>query len=183
MSSPRSNRWARGLPAVPLSGEKAGERAGMDAVDRRRSEANPVAEKTEMSVLFLTKDLVFSSRVSGRTQALGIELSVVSQADQLVANAARHQVQLVLLDLNTPGLDLNQLVPQLRRPTRPPKAIIAFGPHVHEARLAAAREAGCDEVLARGEFNSHMAGILAKYVGSGDQTGDEAEASDSAGQV
>jgi len=155
----------------------------MDEVDQRRSEANRVAEKTEMSVLFLTKDLVFSSRVSGRTQALGMELSVVSQADQLFANASRDQVQLVLLDLSTPGLDLKQLVPQLRRLARPPKAIIAFGPHVHEAQLAAAREAGCDEVLARGEFNAHMAGILAKYVGGGNQTGDEAEASDSAGQV
>ncbi len=155
----------------------------MDAVDQRRSEANPVAEKTEMSVLFLTKDLVFSSRVSGRTQALGIELSVVSQADQLVANASRDQVQLVMLDLSTPGLDPKQLVPQLRRLTRPPKAIIAFGPHVHEVQLATAREAGCDEVLARGEFNSHMAGILAEYVGGGDQTDDEAEASDPAEQI
>jgi CheY-like chemotaxis protein len=136
-----------------------------------------------MSVLFFTKDLVFSSRVFGRTQALGIGLSVLSEADQLVANASRDQVQLVLLDLSTPGLDPKQLVPQLRRLPRPPKAIIAFGPHVHEAQLAAAREAGCDEVLVRGEFSSHMAGILTEYVGGGDQTGDEVEASDSAGKA
>jgi CheY-like chemotaxis protein len=136
-----------------------------------------------MSVLFLTKDLVFSSRLSGLTQASGIELCVVSQADQLVANASTDQVQLVLLDLSMPGLDPKQLVPQLRRLTRPPKAIIAFGPHVHAARLAAAREAGCDEVLALGVFNSRMAGVLAEYVDGGDQTGDEAEASDSAEQV
>jgi hypothetical protein len=75
----------------------------MDEVDQRRCEVNRVAEKTEMNVLFLTKDLVFSSRVSGLTQALGIELSVVSQADQSVANAARDQVQLELLDLSTPA--------------------------------------------------------------------------------
>jgi CheY-like chemotaxis protein len=101
----------------------------------------------------------------------------------LVANASTDQVHLVLLDLSTPGLDPKQLVPQLRRLTRPPIAIIAFGPHVHAARLAAAREAGCDEVLALGEFNSRMAGVLAEYVDGGDQTGDEAEASDSAEQV
>jgi len=136
-----------------------------------------------MSVLFFTKDLVFSSRVFGCTQALGIGLSVLSEADQLVANASGEQVQLVLLDLSTPGLDPKQLVPQLRRLTRPPKAIMAFAPHVHEMRLAAAIEAGCDQVLVRGEFNSHMAGILAEYVSAGHQTGDEAEASESAEQV
>ena len=136
-----------------------------------------------MSVLFLTKDLVFPSRVSGHAQTLGLELTVVSQADQLVANASSDPVQLVLLDLSTPGLDPTQLVPQLRRLTRPPKTIIAFGRHVHEAQLVAASEAGCDDVLARGEFNRHMAGILAKYGGGGDQTGAETEASDSAGPV
>ncbi len=135
-----------------------------------------------MSVLFFTKDLVFSSRLSGHTQALGIPLSVLSEADQLVTNASRDQVQLVLLDLSTPGLDPKQLVPQLRGLPRPPKAIIAFGPHVHATQLAAAREAGCDQVLARGEFNRRMASILTEYVGGTDQTGDKAKASDPAAQ-
>ena len=109
-----------------------------------------------MGVLFLTKDLMFSSRVSACAQSLKMDLSVVADHERLLASAAREQAQLVLLDLSTPGLDTTQLVPQLRQLAFSPKAIIAYGPHVHEAKLAAAQETGCDEILARGAFNNRM---------------------------
>ncbi len=38
---------------------------GKDDVNQTRSETSPVVETTEVSVLFLTKDLLFSSRVAG----------------------------------------------------------------------------------------------------------------------
>ncbi len=44
-----------------------------------------------MSVLFLTKDLLFSSRVAGVAQSQQIELSVVSEADQLLAHTSANQ--------------------------------------------------------------------------------------------
>ncbi|MDZ4847920.1 MAG: hypothetical protein SGI77_01375 [Pirellulaceae bacterium] len=125
-----------------------------------------------MSVLFLTKDLMFSSRVSACAQTLEIDLSVVSDQERLLASAAREQAQLVLLDLSTPGLDPMQIVPQLRQLAFSPKAIVAYGPHVHEAKLAAAQEAGCDEVLARGAFNNRMAKILASHVTVASRAGD-----------
>ena len=113
-----------------------------------------------MSLLFLSTDLMFVSRVSGRAQALGVPLSIVSDGDQLIAKASTGQPDLVLLDLTTPGLDATLLVPRLRRLVHPPKRVVAFGPHVHETKLHAARQAGCDAVLARGEFNARMAEVL-----------------------
>jgi hypothetical protein len=38
--------------------------------------------------------------------------------------------------------------------------VVAFGPHVHEERLAAARNAGCDEVVSRGEFFARLDAIV-----------------------
>ena len=38
--------------------------------------------------------------------------------------------------------------------------VVAFGPHVHEQRLAAARDAGCDLVVSRGQFFSQLETIL-----------------------
>ncbi len=149
-----------------------------DDVNQTRSETSPVVETTGVSVLFLTKDLLFSSRVAGVAQSRQIELSVVSEADQLLANTSANQVELVLLDLTTPSCDPKQLVPQLRRLARPPKGVAAFRPHVHEAKLAAAEEAGCDQVLSRGEFNNRMTEVLVKYVAVGGQTADKAKASD-----
>lgn len=130
-----------------------------------------------MNVLFLSKDLIFSSRVSACARELGIELSIVSEADQCLARASSGQAPLVLLDLSTPSLESGQLVPQLRRLVHPPQAIVAFGPHVHEAKLAAARDAGCDEVLARGQFNSRMGEILTRHKVRDDRTGERTEAS------
>ena len=149
-----------------------------DDVNQTRFEWRPVLETTEVSVLFFTKDLLFSSRVAGVAQSRQIALSVVSDADQLLADTSANQVELVLLDLTTPSCDPKQLVPQLRRLARPPKAVVAFGPHVHEAKLAAAEEAGCDQVLSRGEFNNRMTEVLVKYVAAGGQTADKTKASD-----
>jgi hypothetical protein len=42
-------------------------------------------------------------------------------------------------------------------------AIVAYAPHVHEDRLRAATEAGCNEVLSRGQFDRQMDDILARY--------------------
>ena len=149
-----------------------------DDVYQTRSETSPVVETTTVSVLFLTKDLLFSSRIVGVAQSRQIELSVVSEADQLLANTTAKQVELVLLDLSTPSCDPKQLLPQLRRLARPPKAVVAFGPHVHEAKLTAAEETGCDQVLSRGEFNNRIAEVLVKYVAVGGQTAEKVKASD-----
>ncbi|HEV2968407.1 MAG TPA: hypothetical protein VGY55_00370 [Pirellulales bacterium] len=86
--------------------------------------------------------------------------SAVALSEQV---AAAEAPPFVLLDLNVPGLDPRQLVPDLRAAASPPRAIVAYGPHVHEDRLAAATAAGCDEVLTRGQFNARMDEVLAKW--------------------
>ena len=92
-----------------------------------------------MSVVFFTKDLRFSSRVTSVATRRSIERSVLSNADERVERASTVSVKVILLDLGTSGLDPVHLVPQLRKLTPPPRAIVAFGPHVHEAKLAATR--------------------------------------------
>jgi CheY-like chemotaxis protein len=72
---------------------------------------------------------------------------------------------LVLIDLSISNLDPRTLVAQLKAIAMPPRAIIAYGPHVHEERLAEAAAAGCDEVLTRGQFSARMEETLAKWRG------------------
>jgi len=117
-----------------------------------------------MSVVFFTRDLLFSSRVTSVTTKRSTELFILSDADELVKHASTVSIKVILLDLSTADLDPAKLVPQLRQLTPPPRAIIAFGPHVHEAKLAAARDAGCDQVFSRGEFNNRMDNILTDYL-------------------
>lgn len=120
-----------------------------------------------MAILFLTTDLLFSSRVAGAAARLGMTLKTAATPAALIELlAAADRESLVLLDLNSPGVDPQQLAPALRAGRNPPRAIIAYGPHVHEDRLAAATAAGCDEVLTRGQFNARMEETLAKWCGS-----------------
>jgi CheY-like chemotaxis protein len=71
---------------------------------------------------------------------------------------------LALLDLSMPGLNVADAVARLRDAVGPEAAILAFGPHVHAAKLAAATKAGCDRVLTRGQFSRDMASVLAEFL-------------------
>jgi hypothetical protein len=65
--------------------------------------------------------------------------------------------------LSTAGIDLVQIIATLKASSPPPRAVIAFGPHVHEAKLTAAQVAGCDLVLSRGQFNAQIGAILEQF--------------------
>ncbi len=92
--------------------------------------------------------------------AQGINLSVFSEAELLIEKASESDVDLVILDLTMSGLDPEKFVPRLRKLASSPKTIIAYGPHVQHIKLDAARDAGCDEVFSKGEFNNQMHDIL-----------------------
>lgn len=115
-----------------------------------------------MLVLLLSSDLMLISQVGGAVRAVGAEFKSAAQGEALLESLTTDS--LVLVDLATPGLAIDTLVPELRALTTPPRAILAFGQHVHAARLQAAADAGCDEVFSRGQFTSRSAEILARYV-------------------
>ncbi len=113
-----------------------------------------------MAAVLFTTDLMCSSRLTG---AAGAEVRVAMTPAELIAAAAGQA--LVILDLESPGADPGALLPRLRALAPPPAKVIAFGPHVHAARLQAAREAGCDEVLTRGQFYAQLNEILSRHCG------------------
>jgi CheY-like chemotaxis protein len=117
-----------------------------------------------MSVLFLSSDLVFSSRLSGVAGRLGVSISSVSSIDAAIARVIGDSVDLVILDLSANHLDPQSAVARLRE-SSPELAVIAYAPHVHEDRLQAADDAGCNEVLTRGQFDRQMEELLVRYGG------------------
>jgi DNA-binding NarL/FixJ family response regulator len=117
-----------------------------------------------MSVLLLTADLATSSSVSGAAARCNVACQTVWSVDAVAAKAAEIAARLVILDLSTPAIDPASLVPLLRQQPSPPR-IVAFGPHVHAARLAAARDAGCDQVLSRGGFHAEIDRIVGSAAG------------------
>ena len=90
----------------------------------------------------------------------GVKLEVAMDASALAAKAGELSPRLVILDLSTPRLDVSGTIGSLTADASARPMIIAFGPHVHEALLAAAREAGCDRVLSRGQFHAQVDELL-----------------------
>ena len=78
----------------------------------------------------------------------------VRRADDLVASA---DAGVIAVDLARP--DALDGVRRLRAAGSTAR-IVAYGSHVDRDRLAEARDAGCDEVLARSEFFADVAAVL-----------------------
>jgi DNA-binding NarL/FixJ family response regulator len=117
-----------------------------------------------MSVIFLSSDLVFSSRLAAAGKRLGLSVSAISSIDAAAERVETDSIDLVIYDLSAAGSNVAALVASLRQ-RQPNLAIVAYAPHVHEDRLRAATEAGCNEVLTRGKFDRQMDDILTRYTG------------------
>jgi len=119
-----------------------------------------------MAVVLLSSDLMGGSRVESAARRLGVDLRIVGNIDAALDYCAVQRVPLVIVDLGTAGLDLSSLITRLKSGPEHGPATVAFGPHVHEETLDAAKAAGCDLVLSRGQFMSQADTILALYGGT-----------------
>src|SRR5258708_4965135 len=116
------------------------------------------------TALLISRDLFFTSKVTGTASALGIEMQVVGDAQAALEHAATHPCRCIFIDLADAGLDIGGFFEGLKGDSHPP--VIAFGSHVATARLQAAREAGCDEVMPRSRFSNSLPELLTRYCGS-----------------
>jgi hypothetical protein len=99
------------------------------------------------TIVALVPDLMDQSRLSAAAPHR-IEFVRTIDPDQLV------QADLVLIDLAR-AVDLSAV-----RRAAPHSRIIAFGPHVDDAALEAARQAGIDDVMPRSQFFRQVSELL-----------------------
>jgi len=119
------------------------------------------------TLLLASRDLMLSSRTEGAARKLGLTLVMAHDESQIYMLCAEENGPVVLLvDLRLPGLDIYQLVAAVRAGEGGSVPILACGPHVHEARLAAARKAGCDWVVTRGQLDRDLESLLQRAVAS-----------------
>ncbi len=109
--------------------------------------------------LLLCDDLIFSSRVGGEAKALGLTLRCVKTVQDLLFFARQTPPRCVIIDLNTPGLLVDDVVRELAG-IAPKPVIVGYGSHVDTATLKKARDAGCDVVWPRSKFVDELAAIL-----------------------
>jgi DNA-binding NarL/FixJ family response regulator len=116
-----------------------------------------------VSAILLSNELMLSSQVLGAARAMGLPVVVAANGAALAEKLAPG-CRLVMVELTLPGVDVADVV-RLRNELAPQAAIVAFGPHVDEATLAAAQAAGADLVLSRGQFHRQYAELLRQAAG------------------
>jgi CheY-like chemotaxis protein len=119
------------------------------------------APNVSAAALLVSRDLFFTSRVTGTADLLGIEVQVAADVQTAAERLAVAQFGCIFIDLADTGLDVAAFFAQLPSGEHPP--VIAFGSHVATARLQAARDAGCDQVLPRSRFSAELSDLLKKY--------------------
>ncbi len=117
-----------------------------------------------MSAVALISELMMQSQVASAAQRAGVTLAVTSSPAALVAKSGELKPALVIVDLSHPGLDSAALMTELK--AQLPDAItLAFGPHVHRGKLAAAEQAGFTHVMSRGQFHAGAEDLLRDLAG------------------
>ncbi len=110
----------------------------------------------------LSGDLFFSSKITGAADVLGLKTRVFGKAADVPAAIAETQPRLLIIDLSLPGLNVGELTAAIPTDHRP--EVIAYDAHVRTDQLAAAKAAGCDSVLSRGQLSSQVMEILGRFV-------------------
>jgi len=107
-----------------------------------------------MMVLLVSSDVMVQTRVVDTLGRHGYRVRALERPPDVtdVGDAAA-----VLVDLNTPGWQ--EAVSAGQQGGRP---VLAFGQHVDQERLAGARAAGCQAVVARSRFFADMLPLVQK---------------------
>ena len=108
------------------------------------------------TVVALAADLIFAARI--RAAADTVRVILAKDVEDFLTKIRTEQPQLIVLDLDRRGLDVQHVVRQIK--TLSDAHVLAYVSHVRADLIAAARDAGADRVMARGAFAKEMQAIL-----------------------
>jgi len=112
-------------------------------------------------VVGAVEDLMFRGRISATAEAGGVEASFPRTRAKLLAAVAESPPDLILLDLTSERHDPLSLLESLKSDEKTSSIpVVGFLPHVRGDLAVAARERGCDRVMARSAFVENLPRII-----------------------
>lgn len=117
------------------------------------------------SIVLVTKDLFFVPTFRTAAEKLGAYLVVALSGDSdKLTGLSDTEVSAWIVDLSSvPVESVPSLVDSLAGQF-PHAHRVAFGPHVQTQRLAAAEQAGCQQVLSRGQISSQIDRLMDSWL-------------------
>ena len=124
-------------------------------------------------VLAAVEDLLFKSKISETAETLGVEVGFPRSPKKLLGALRESPPDLLVLDLNSARFEPLELLRTVKSDSITQQVpTVGFLSHVQKDLAVAAREAGCDKVMARSAFTKELPKILAE--GEAGETIDEA---------
>ncbi len=124
-------------------------------------------------VLAAVEDLLFRSKISETADQLGIEAGFHRTKEKLLEALRKSPPDLLVLDLNSARFEPLDLLQTVKSGETTQQILtVGFLSHVQKDLAVAAKEAGCDRVMARSAFTRDLPKILAE--GEAGETIDEA---------
>lgn len=114
-------------------------------------------------IVAAVEDLLFRSKISETADQLGIEASFPRNPKKLAEALQASPPDLLILDLNSARFEPLQLLRTVKSEegTRDVKTV-GFLSHVQKDLAVAAKEAGCDRIMARSAFTKDLPKVLAE---------------------
>ena len=127
------------------------------------NEPVPGPEGAEPAGLLLSRDLIFTSKVTGTARELGHRVLVAGNTTLAAAMIEQWHPKVVFVDLGAGELVSTHALMAFQKAAGPATPFVAFGSHVDTAALAAAEAAGCDPVLPRSKFSAELPELIRRY--------------------
>jgi PleD family two-component response regulator len=113
-------------------------------------------------ILAAVEDLLFKSKISETASTLGIEAAFPRSPKKLLDALRESPPDLLVLDLNSARFEPLTLLREVKSEEATRNvATVGFLSHVQKDLAVAAREAGCDRIVARSAFTRDLPKILA----------------------
>ena len=125
-------------------------------------------------VVAAVEDLLFRSKISETADQLGIEASFPRNPKKLIDAIRTSPPDLLILDLNSSRFEPLGLLQTVRSEEATKNLqTVGFLSHVQKDLAVAAREAGCDRIMARSAFTKDLPKVLTEGEppGAGDEAG------------
>ncbi len=123
----------------------------------------PGPESQEPAGLLLSRDLIFTSKVTGTARELGRRVMVAGNQALALAMIEQWRPRVVFVDLAAGDLVAAPALLAYQTAAPPGTPFLAFGSHVDTAALDAARAAGCDPVMPRSKFSAELPALIGRY--------------------
>lgn len=115
-----------------------------------------------MKIVAAIHDLMFSSKVNAAAKASGAAVSWLPRGTPVTEHVAREKPDVLLIDLGSPALGAVEAIRALKGAAET-RGVVVVGYIGHEQAeiIEAARAAGADRVMSKGEFARRLPELLA----------------------